>query len=219
MRFDTGRIEARWREISKTAFTADRTIIERELLALIDAHRAAGRHYHTIAHIDALLALSREHRADIGDIETVDLAIFYHDAVYNSARHDNENASAALAEERLQVLGCSPARIRKVTRYILATQHVGPAEATTAGADSDLDHFLDFDLSVLASAPPAYGAYAAAIRREYAIYPDDAYARGRAGVLRKLLDLKRLYRVPALAQAWEAPARANLQRELDSLGR
>ena len=198
---------SRWRDL----FGGGADEAQREL---IDAYSSSGRHYHNVDHIAALLALSAEHAASLTDRPAVDLAIFYHDAVYVPTRSDNEAKSAALAYERLGALGLPAVQVECVARYIEATKHAG-AEPT---GESDLDHLLDFDLSILAAEPAPYETYAAAIRREYSIYPDLLYRPGRAKVLRAFLAMPRLYRVPALAARWEAAARANLERELAQLG-
>lgn len=181
---------------------------------LVACYSGDGRHYLTLDHIAVLLELSAEHAAVLADRDTVDLAILYHDAVYQPSRRDNEERSAALARARLTALGLPEGQIAMVARYIEATKH---ADGEPTG-DSDLDHLLDFDLSILAAEPTAYESYAAAIRREYAIYADLLYRPGRAKVLRAFLAMPCLYRVPALAARWDSPARANLSAELARLG-
>lgn len=183
----------------------------------MSAYTGPARHYHGLDHIDALLSLSAQHRAELRDPVAVDIAIYFHDAVYDPARRDNEMASAALARTELGMLGARRDLIDTVAAYIEATAHTAATALAHPGHDTDLDHLLDFDLSALAAEPHNYDAYALAIRREYAIYPDDAYARGRARVLEGLLESKCLYRVPALSAMWEVRARANLARELASL--
>jgi len=199
-------LSRRWQEIAAAAMTASPLKIEKEFSRLCEPYAASGRHYHDLAHIAALLELSSTNRALIHDPIKVDLAIYFHDVVYDPARHDNEELSAIWAGQSLQRLGLSPA-------------HVGGASfsASRSTPASDLDYLLDFDLSILASSPAAYDRYAAAIRSEYAIYPDAIYAKGRAKVLRGLLDLGSLYRIPAHIRDWTPPARATLERELSIL--
>jgi predicted metal-dependent HD superfamily phosphohydrolase len=99
----------------------------------------------------------------------------------------------------------------EVTRLILdGHDRIGfaPFAAMTVGA------FREF---LLAAEPAEYEAYAAAIRREYSVYPDLLYRRGRASVLAKLLAMPPLYRTPALKAQWEKRARENLARELAGL--
>lgn len=193
-------------------------MIARELDRLISAYSAPQRHYHDIRHIDATLRLSLAHRSDLSDATAVDLALLFHDVVYEPSRHDNEAASASMARASLGAVGFAPALTDKVARYIEATRHIGSSPIHgVIKSDGDLDHLLDFDLAVLAAAPTSYDEYASAIRREYACYSDAAYRQGRAHVLAKLLAMPALYRVPALAAAWEPKARANLSRELAAL--
>jgi predicted metal-dependent HD superfamily phosphohydrolase len=84
----------------------------------------------------------------------------------------------------------------------------------TGEDDRDGELLCDADLAILASDEQAYADYTAAIRREYAHVPDDAFKGGRAQVLKALLELPAIYRLPPLREAWEAKARANLEREL-----
>lgn len=163
----TARIGARWDEIvAIEGFTGDAG--ESALARLLAVYSDTARHYHGAAHIAALLALSAAHRGALRDPVAVDLAILFHDAVYVPARNDNEARSALLAHHELTALGLPADRIETIARYIRATAHTTVATDETH-ADSDLDHLLDFDLSILAAEPVDYDAYAAAIRREYAI--------------------------------------------------
>lgn len=213
--------EDRMREMAARTGAAP-AMVEAEIERLRRAYGEPWRHYHTLGHVAALMELSAAHAGAIADREAVDLAILYHDAVYDPRRTDNEAASAALARERLTLLGFAEALVAKVARYIEATQHLGSPSARagdgTAAPDSDLDHLLDLDLSVLAAEAEIYSRYAAAVRREYAFVPDAAYRAGRSKVLEAFLAMPHIYRVPALATRWEARARENTAQELAMLG-
>lgn len=170
------------------------------------------RHYHTLDHIGALLALLAQHRPLAHDTHAIAAAICFHDAVYDTHRQDNEARSAELARTELARLGWHEPATDKVVALVLATQH---HDAALADADAQL--FLDFDLSILAADPALYDAYAAAVRREYAWVPERAYAQGRSAVLQGFLAREHIFRTPALHALWDAPARANLARELSAL--
>jgi predicted metal-dependent HD superfamily phosphohydrolase len=142
----------------------------------------------------------------------VRLAAWYHDAVYDPRAFDNEEQSARLAAEELTRLGLGGDRVGEVARLVRLTAGHDPEDGDVDGA-----LLCDADLAVLARPAPEYDRYAAAIRDEYAHVPDDAFRTGRAAVLRHLLGLPALYRTPHLRERWEAPARANLRRELDGL--
>lgn len=65
------------------------------------AYTASDRHDHDLSHIDALLALARQHASLLADREVVDAAIWFHDAIYDTRRNDNQAKSADLAVEKL----------------------------------------------------------------------------------------------------------------------
>ncbi|HEY2674908.1 MAG TPA: metal-dependent phosphohydrolase, partial [Rugosimonospora sp.] len=140
------------------------------------------------------------------------LAAWFHDAVYDPRRPDNEERSAALAAQVLTGLGLG-GPVPEVVRLILLT-----ARHDAGPEDRDGSALCDADLAVLGWPEREYDGYAEAIRAEYAHVPDEAYRTGRAGVLRRLLGLPALYRTPEPHARWEQPARANLRRELAALG-
>ncbi len=158
--------------------------------------------------------MSAANAAHLSDHTAIDLAIFYHDAIYSTLRPDNEEQSAELAAARLATVGLAPPMIAKVEHYVRATKH---GASPPANQDPDLDHLLDFDLSILAAVPHAYDEYASSIRREYIAIPEPMYRIGRQKVLRSFLAMPAIYRVPRLAAAWEQAARTNLERELNTL--
>ncbi len=180
--------------------------------ALLARYAEPQRHYHSLPHIQAMLALLRLHGHLASQPEVIEAAIWFHDAIYDTHRQDNEEASAQLAQAELSTLGWPQWAIDRVMFLVRATSlHDAPIE------DTDAWLLLDLDLAVLAQGAESYEAYAQAIRCEYAWVPEAAYKAGRAGVLERFLQRDAIYRTPALASAWEATARANVSRELSQL--
>jgi predicted metal-dependent HD superfamily phosphohydrolase len=66
---------------------------------LVRAHTAPDRHYHDLRHVETLLRLAQDHA--FADREAVEAAIWFHDAIYDTRRQDNEERSAEFAIERL----------------------------------------------------------------------------------------------------------------------
>ncbi|MFD3542146.1 hypothetical protein ACFWUQ_21995 [Streptomyces sp. NPDC058662] len=179
---------------------------------LLAAWAEPQRRYHTTAHLADVLARIDVLAPHAADPAAVELAAWFHDAVYRPDRSENEERSAALAERALPELGVDAARTAEVARLVRLTVTHDPAPG-----DTDGEVLCDADLAVLAGAPQAYAAYAAAVRAEYGFVPDEDFRTGRAAVLRQLLDLPRLFRTPYGTAHWEAPARANLAAELAAL--
>jgi predicted metal-dependent HD superfamily phosphohydrolase len=176
---------------------------------LLARWREPHRHYHTLDHLAAVLGVVDRHADAADDPGAVRLAGWFHDAVYDPHRVDNEEASALLAEATLPILDVPGPRVSEVARLVRLTASHDPAPDDRNGC-----LITDADLSVLAMSARDYRRYADAIRREYAHVGDAAFAAGRAAVLRTLLDLPHLFHTPALRAAWEQPARANIAAEL-----
>ncbi|GAB4103683.1 hypothetical protein GCM10028790_27020 [Micromonospora taraxaci] len=181
---------------------------------MLDRWRERHRHYHTVAHLTAVLDVVDEHADLAGQVDLVRLAAWFHDAVYDprAAGHDNEHDSAAVADEVLTGLGVPASSVAEVRRLVLLT-----AGHTVTPGDRDGALLCDADLAVLAAPAATYERYAAAIRREYAHVPEPAFRAGRAAVLTGLLALPALFKLPSLASRWEEPARDNVRRELAAL--
>ncbi|MFF3503650.1 hypothetical protein [Streptomyces sp. NPDC003247] len=182
--------------------------------ALLARWAEPQRRYHTLTHLTAVLDHVDTLAGYADDPDVVRLAAWFHDAVYLPDRSENEERSARLAERALPEAGLSDARTARVARLVRLTAGHDPADD-----DRDGQVLCDADLAVLAAPPSAYAAYTAAVREEYHFVPNDAFREGRAAILRRLLDLPRLFRTPHGAGAWEATARYNLRGELDLLTR
>jgi predicted metal-dependent HD superfamily phosphohydrolase len=202
-----------WRDLARRQGCAG-SATQAMLDDLLRAYSEPRRHYHTIDHIASLLRLINEHGLEVIDRNAVALAVLFHDVVYDPARHDNEQASADLAGERLAALGFPGQLVAKVKGYILATQH---RQSAPTSNDPDLGLLLDLDLSILAAAPAEYRAYAQAIRHEHAHVPDALYRLGRRRILEGFLARERIYRTDQLHALWDERARANIGGEIEVL--
>lgn len=183
-------------------------LVARAAALLSPRYAEPHRAYHNSDHINALLRLLDTHATLARDPQAIQLTIWFHDAIYDPTREDNEARSAALARDTLTAWGADAALIDPVVRQVMAT-----AGHRWEDADPDSALFLDLDLSVLASPPEAYDRYAKQIAQEYGWVPEAAYRAARQAVLGRFLARPQLYYTAALRAQWEAPARANLQRE------
>ena len=169
------------------------------------------RQYHGVAHLTHVLDVIDRHAALAPHPDRVRVAAWLHDAIYDprALGDANERDSAEFAAGLLTTLGAPEDVAGEVARLVGLT-----AGHATDADDPDGELLCDADLAILAVDEDRYAEYAAAIRREYAHVPDDAFADGRAQVLKALLELPSIYRLPPIRAEWEARARANLEREL-----
>jgi predicted metal-dependent HD superfamily phosphohydrolase len=183
------------------------------LYAVVLSHYSAeGRFYHNLHHVAELLRLLTgfEHRFD--DCDAVRFAAWFHDAVYDTKRDDNEERSAELAGRALHELSAPAVTAGRVLEMILATKG-----HSAEGLPWDAQLFLDADLSILGAAPEVYGQYSEAIREEYARVPEPMFRRGRRDVLEGFLRRERIYHTDEMFARFEERARANLRREIERL--
>jgi predicted metal-dependent HD superfamily phosphohydrolase len=188
---------------------------------LVRAYRAPGRHYHGLAHIEAMLGLLEAHAAAIADVDAIEAAIWFHDAIYDPKRKDNEERSAELATARLAGGAAQNgiSRIARIAAMIRATAgHVVPAFAD-ARHTLDCALFLDLDLAILGSPPAAFEAYEQAVRREYDWVTEPQWIGGRRAVLAGFLARETIYASAVFRASHEAAARRNLADAIARLGR
>jgi predicted metal-dependent HD superfamily phosphohydrolase len=169
------------------------------------------RRYHTLQHLSECLAVFECDRALSEHPGEVAIAVWFHDVVYDSGRHDNEAASADLARRVLLKAGGDAAVAERVHAAIMTTRH----SAMPTTPDERL--LVDIDLAILGAEPARFAEYEAQIRDEYGFVPDAVFRSKRAEILSAFLARPVLFSTPALAQRFDAPARANLSRAIATL--
>lgn len=174
-------------------------------------YAAPSRHYHTMAHILETIEALRASGGSLAHPEEAELALWYHDAVYDPERNDNEEASVELATHELRLAGVKEPVVERIGAMILDTRHSAPA--TTA--DGAL--VADADLATLGAPEDVFDVYDAAIRQEYAFVPEPMYRAARADILRKFLDRPAVFQTGVFRRSHETRARSNLSRALARL--
>ena len=167
------------------------------------------RRYHGLAHATAHDAEQLASDLPFHERAVVVLAAWAHDVVYDAVPGEDEQRSAEWLRRWLTRAGIADAHIDQAEALVLATaSHEAPEDDFAAAA------LLDADLAILGAPPDTYAAYVDNVRQEYARYPDDAWATGRAAVLESLLTRPALYLTESARSRWEATARQNLRAEL-----
>lgn len=198
------RLIRRWSALMR-ALEAPEEIRSVLLDDLLRRYGEPHRSYHNLFHIEWLLNALEPH--PIAEQAALELAVWFHDAVYDTTRDTNEEESARLARRALEPL--DPELAHRVSDMVLATK-------THHSDDPTTQLLLDADLSILGAESAVYQRYSRAIRQEYAWLPPEAYQAGRLRVLRSFLSRPRIYVTQAFSGLEEA-ARANLRGEVEWL--
>jgi predicted metal-dependent HD superfamily phosphohydrolase len=208
------KVRSVWDQLAEK-YSNDTALIDRFYQEIEKKYTSASRHYHNLQHIQALLQLCEVYGGQLHNRDVVEFSVFYHDIIYNVLRKDNEPRSAQLAVKRLQALQVPAEKIEQVKIYIEATQTHTITGAVTH--ISDLQLFLDFDMSILGAGWDAYEAYTQQVRREYRIYPNKLYYPGRRHFMQHCLQAEFIFQTRIFREKYEARARENMVRELEGL--
>jgi len=178
---------------------------------LLRAWDEPQRHYHTQQHLTECLTLFDTLRAHAEQPADIELALWFHDAIYDVQGHDNEARSAHWATKGLKAGGVDTARCQRVHDLIMVTCH------TALPASPDQALLVDIDLAILGAPAGRFAEYTRQISAEYAWVPPQVYAVKRRAVLRGFLEREAIYTTPAVAQRLAQRARANLAKAISSL--
>ncbi|WP_431045746.1 HD domain-containing protein [Roseateles sp. L2-2] len=166
------------------------------------------RKYHTRQHLEECLALFDEFGGLADRPAEVEMALWFHDAIYDVKGSGNEERSADWAHEALLAAGATGEVADRVRLLVLVTKHDG------VPASVDEQVLVDIDLAILGAERPRFDEYERQIRDEYAYVPGFLFRRKRKQILRIFLDRPVLYSTPALRERLDARARENLRRAI-----
>ncbi|MGZ8260769.1 MAG: HD domain-containing protein [Caldimonas sp.] len=180
--------------------------------ALLRAYAEPERSYHTLQHLHecvdrfgACIDLA-EHAAE------VETALWFHDAVYDVHRSDNERRSADRARQAAIAAGAPADTAARIDALVMATCH----QTVPVGADAEL--VVDIDLAILGADPGRFAEYERQIRSEYAHVAETVFTAKRRAILAGFLARARIYATPRLHAELEAAARTNLSRAVAGSG-
>jgi predicted metal-dependent HD superfamily phosphohydrolase len=198
-------LETSWqRAWAHLALSAPSSLFER----LVAAYSEPQRHYHSLQHLQECLA----HFSQAVDVAShpgeVEIALWFHDAIYELRGKDNERLSADWATQALQAAGAASDVQARVHALIMATCH----QATPTEPDQQL--LVDIDLAILGAAPARFAQYDQQVRAEYSWVPGFLYRMKRKDVLQGFLNREHIYSTWHFRDQLEAQARVNLKQAI-----
>jgi len=179
--------------------------------ALIKAHAEPHRAYHTLDHIEACLTHLDRVRSETTAPEEIEMALWFHDAVYQPFSSTNEEDSASWCAQWLQSSSVEQSIIDRIRQYILDTKsHDTPLT-------QDGCYMLDIDLSILGTPQSVYDQFEQDVRREYRRVPSFIFCKKRKAILLNFLNRDKIYKTAYFQDTFETQARSNLKRAISNL--
>jgi predicted metal-dependent HD superfamily phosphohydrolase len=178
---------------------------------VVAAYREPHRHYHTLQHLEECFANLQMVSADAQHPEEIELALWFHDAIYDVARADNEARSADWARAAVESAALDPLVADRVYALVMATRH------NAVPSDADQRLLVDVDLSILGAPGERFDEYERQIRAEYSTVPLQNFRAARQRVLNEFLNRPAIFNTPVFVAAYETQARENLARSIEKL--
>lgn len=169
------------------------------------------RAYHTLHHLSECLQLLEQTGELAEHPAEVEIALWFHDAIYDPRRTDNEERSAEWAQRELKRAGAGADMQQRIVDLVLVTRHGGEP------ATPDQQLLADIDLSILGAGAARFDEYERQIRTEYKHVPTLLYRPARRKLLTAFLGRPQLYGTAWFRERREAQARRNLERSLTRL--
>jgi predicted metal-dependent HD superfamily phosphohydrolase len=192
----------RWRRTwERLQASPPRASLFEELLACYcEPHRA----YHTLRHLDECFEKLTEIEGEADRVGEIELALWFHDAIYDVRRGDNEAKSAEWARTVAIGAGVEREAGERIHRLVMCTVH----DAVPSGTDQRI--LVDVDLSILGAPAERFDEYETQIRAEYAWVPEEVFRVKRREVLAGFLVRPRIFATEAFFDRYETRARQNL---------
>ena len=173
---------------------------------LVRLYSEPHRRFHTLSHIDDCLSRFDEVDTLMKDPDAVEVALWFHDAIYRPGSPDNEARSVELFQQRSA--GAASSFIKRVSDHIMATKHVA------SDVVGDRGFVVDIDLHGFAEPWDIFMAKGDELRAEHAMQSDDEYYHAQVRFLTRLTKRRFFFCTPYYRARYEKLARENVQRLL-----
>lgn len=176
---------------------------------LLAAYAEPQRAYHSLQHLEECLEIFDEAKASglIQRPDLIEIALWFHDVVYDPKGSENEALSAQMAADALG----ETLTAREVARLIMLTKSHRPE------AGSDDAWIIDIDLAIFAQPLERVLEYERQIRQEYDWVPEELYRQKRAEILKGFRDRECIYQTEWARHCLEKRARENLNRLITNI--
>jgi len=178
---------------------------------LVKAYDEPHRRYHTAAHINACLAHLDDVKNQATHSEEIEMALWFHDAIYKPFSKTNEKDSAEWCRQFLLHNNAQSDAIDRIVTMIEIT------ETHNASSATDQNLMLDIDLSILGTRTEVYDQFEKDVRFEYKLVPWFIFKNNRKKILQNFLSRERIFQHDYFHQKLEQQEHLNLNRVVASL--
>ena len=203
-------LQSRFIDLWLRVTTHDRAHASHACESLLERYREPARRYHTLDHVGHCLGQAKLADGLLPDADAVELAIWFHDAIYDPAGSDNELRSAALFRDMAASVTSGPLT-DDVERLILVTRY------GEIPRRDDEAYMADIDYSSFGRPWESFLVDSLAVREERPDLTDEQFSGQQSRFLSSLLERERLYRTEFFHERYEARARSNIRRYLEFL--
>ncbi len=179
--------------------------------ALQNAYAEKHRHYHTAEHISACLQHLDQVKHLADNPAEIEVALWFHDAIYKPRSSTNELDSANWCSDFLQANNLDPSAITRIHQLIIITCH----NAVPATNDEQL--LVDIDLAILGAPENVYWQFEGNVHKEYQWVPGFIFRAKRKEILQGFLQRERIYYHDYFFERLEVQTRLNLQAAIARL--
>jgi len=205
-------LKKEWNTLA-SSYTEDNNLVSNLWTEIEDHYCSKNRHYHNLSHIYNMLIQAEEIKTIIVDYDAFRFSIWYHDIIYKATKKNNEEKSAEFAKKRLKSINFDQKQLKNVEKLIKSTQK----HDIVSDDNDDNAYLLDIDLSILGAQWDVYHLYIQNIRKEYAIYPNMIYKKGRKKAMHHFLERRPIFFTKLYRDKFEAQARFNIEKEINLL--
>lgn len=177
---------------------------------LLKRYSEPHRKYHNLEHINHCLREFGTVWLLAEEPDVLELAIWYHDAIYDIGASDNEERSADLVASVMRGFSLPEDLIKCVCDIIIATKHSEVPESF------DAKLMLDIDISNIGSAEK-FKETNKQVREEYSLAPEDVFNSGRSNIMQSFLNRPTIYLTEFFQEKYEKTARENIEMAIKEL--
>ena len=202
---DRSRFTALWKDQSAHHDEAHCNEVFAQLQKL---YQGGERFYHGAEHIIQCLEKLDEAEEECGRHPEVELATWFHDAVYVAGNSDNERKSAEWFRDRANGY-LTDQCIQHVCDLITITEHRNQPQTDTEKL------MVDVDLSSFSLPFDQFLRDGSNIRKEFKAYSDEKFVAGQRNFLTSLISRSSIFSTEYFFQHYEPRARDNINRLLE----